>query len=312
MALFVSLFLKLLPLYLMIGLGYVSGRVLQVGGQHLASLMLYIITPVIVFSGVMSAPLSLSVLSLPFWVWGISILISLIFLQLGKARFRDSRANILALAVGTGNTGYFGIPVALILFGDQVLGLYVLCMLGTTLHENSVGFYLAAKGRYSARECLLRVFKLPSLYAFLIAAAINMSGGTLPDLLQPFVQQMRGAYTVLGMMIIGMGVAGMRAREIGGVFTALAFSGKFLLWPVLILIFCGIDSVLLHLFNQPVYLCLFLVAITPVAGNTVVIATLLNLYPRMVASTALLSTFFALFYIPLMTGWVMPVFFPAK
>ncbi len=306
MAVFVALVLALIPLYLMIALGYIAGRVLDLSGAPLARLMLYLITPIIVFGGVMSAPLSPSALTLPFWVWGVGIVISLTFLQIGKRVLRDSRANILALAVGTGNTGYFGIPVALLLFGNESLGIYILCMLGTTLHENSVGFYLAAKGRYAARDCLMRVFRLPSLYAFLLAVVLNLAGLSLPSVLAPFMTQMQGAYTVLGMMIIGLGVAGMRRAEISAAFTGLTLAGKFVLWPALTLALCWFDQQVTGLFNSLVYQCLLLVAITPVAGNTLVIATLLRLHPGMVASTALLTTLVALGLIPLAVATLMP------
>lgn len=298
---FIELFIKLLPLYVTIFLGFVSGRKLGLSGNHIAGTMLYIITPIIVFSGVMSASLSPSTLILPFVVWMIGIAISFLFLNIGQRRWADSRANILALTVGTGNTGYFGIPVAYMLFGEDALGLYILCMLGTTLHENSVGFYLAAKGAYPARECLLRVFRLPSLYAFLLAVVLNLAGAHIPEVMMPLVEQMRGAYTILGMMIIGVGIAGLRATFSGLDFTGLAFAGKFIVWPSVIAVFIVVDRACWQLFDTLIYQCLFLVAVTPVAANTVVIANLLNVHPRQVSSTTLLSTFVALFYIP----WIM-------
>ncbi|MDX5298580.1 MAG: AEC family transporter [Gammaproteobacteria bacterium] len=302
MSLVLSLLLKLVPLYCTIALGWIAARYLEASGRHIAGIMLYIITPSVIFSGVMQAELTPARLLLPFGVWFLCIVLSTLFLTLGKRLLGDNRANILALAIATGNTGYFGIPVALLLFGPDILGLYILCMLGTTLHENSVGFYIAARGRYPIRECLFRVLRLPSLYAFLLAAALNMAGQGIPTLFQPWFDSLRGAYSVFGMMIIGMGISGFRNLAGDWRFTGLTFLGKFLVWPALALL---LWQVRLGGYDDSVYRCLFLVSITPVAANTVVIATLLDTHTRQVAGTTLLSTLFALIWIPLMVAWVL-------
>jgi len=306
MLIFITLVTKLLPLYLTIALGYIASRFLEMRGRSVAGAMIYIITPIVLFSGAMSAPIRPELLVLPLLVWLIAMSISFVFLKIGKLYFKDARANILALTVGTGNTGYFGIPVALILFGPDALAVYILCMLGTTLNENSIGFYLAAKGKESARQAFARVLKLPTLYAVMIAICLNLNEVALPHLFDSFFINMRGAYTILGMMIIGIGIADYTSTKFDGRFLGLAFIGKFVAWPLAVWGVCLLDYYYVGLFDTQVYKSLILVAITPIAANTVVIATLLNTYPKEVATTTLLSTFFALVYIPAVVAW-MPV-----
>ena len=305
MAVVVSLLLKMIPLYVTIGLGWLAGRHLQVSGRHIAGLMLYIITPSVVFSGVMHAPLTPEVLLLPVFVWCICLAMALVFLKLGRRVLGDARANILALSVSTGNTGYFGIPVALILFGQKFLGLYILCMLGTTLYENSMGFYIAARGRHTVRECVLRILKLPSLYAFLLAVTLNLLHARIPSIFVRLFDNLRGAYSILGMMIIGMGISTFRDLAGDWRFTGLSFFGKFLVWPAVVLLLWWLDSIGPHFYDLQVYRSLFLVSIVPVAANTVVIATLLDTHPEQAAGTTLLSTLVALFYIPVMVALVL-------
>src|SRR5690554_3378232 len=169
MAAALALFIKLIPLYVTVALGWVAGRYLEASGKHIAGIMLYIVTPSVVFSGVMAAPLSPEVILLPFLVFGFATVLAFAHLKLARRVLTDGSASMIPLCVGSGNTGYFGVPVALLLFGEEGLGLYIVCMLGTTLFENSVGFYLAARGRYSIQDALWRVLKLPSVYAFLSA-----------------------------------------------------------------------------------------------------------------------------------------------
>lgn len=306
MAAAVALFMKLIPLYVTVILGWVAGRYLQASGKHIAGIMLYIMTPSVVFSGVMAAPLSAEVILLPFLTFAMCCLIAFLHLVIAKRVITDDSASIIPLSVGTGNTGYFGIPVALLLFGQEGLALYIVCMLGTTLFENSVGFYLAARGRYSLKDALVRVVRLPSVYAFVLAVMLNLSGFSIPDVFTPLFDNLRGAYSILGMMIIGMGILSFRGLAGNLRFTGLAFFGKFVSWPLAAMAFWWLDANLFGLYNLAVYQAIFLISITPIAANTVVIATLLDTAPKQAAGTALLSTLFALVFIPVMVALVIP------
>lgn len=302
-----ALLYQMLPLYLVVVLGWLAGRYLQISGRNLAGVMVYIILPSVVFLGVMQAPLSAEVIMLPFIVVGFCTLIGVLHLIIGRKLIGDASANMIPLAVGTGNTGYFGIPLALLLFGEHGLAIYIVCMLGTTLYESSVGFYLAARGRYGLRECLAKVSRLPSLYAFFLAVLLNLLGAHIPENFVPMLENMRGAYIFFGMMIIGMSIQTFRGLAGNLRFTALAFFGKFVSWPLLATAFWLVDSQLLGLYETAVHQAILLIAVTPIAANTVVIATLLDVEPRQVAGTALLSTLLALLYVPLMAGWIMRI-----
>lgn len=304
MAAALALFIKLLPLYVTVALGWIAGRYLDASGKHIAGIMLYIVTPSVVFSGVMAAPLTPQVILLPALVFGFCTVIALVHLAIARKVLTDGSAQIIPLSVGTGNTGYFGIPVALLLFGEQGLALYIVCMLGTTLFENSVGFYLAARGKYSIRDALARVARLPSVYAFAGAVLLNLSGVSIPQVFTPLFDNLRGAYSILGMMIIGMGILSFRGLAGNPAFTGLAFFGKFVSWPMLALGFWWLDAQVLGIYELAVHQAIFLISITPIAANTVVIATLLDTAPRQAAGTTLLSTLFALGFIPVMIAWV--------
>ncbi len=303
MAAALALFYKLLPLYVTVLLGWIAGRYLEASGRHIAGIMLYIVTPSVIFAGVMAAPLSPAVILLPVLTLGLCSALGLVHLAIAKRTVGDESANLIPLAVGTGNTGYFGIPVALLLFGQEGLALYIVCMLGTTLFENSVGFYLAARGRYSIGDALLRVVRLPAVYAFLLGVVLNLSGFSIPDVFVPLFDNLRGAYSILGMMIIGMGILSVRGLAGNFRFTALAFFGKFVSWPLAAMAFWWLDANWFGMYGQAVHQAIFLISITPIAANTVVIATLLDVSPRQAAGTALLSTLFALAFIPVMVAW---------
>src|SRR5262249_46379322 len=142
--------------------------------------------------------------------------------------------HILAFSVGSGNTGYFGLPVAVALFGQEAVPWVILAVLGVILYENSLGFFVTARGHHTLRESLGRISRLPSLYAFLAAATLNLGFGyRLPPDVATLADGFRGAYSILGMMMIGLGVAQSGLR-FDAKFLGLAFLGRFVAWPVVV------------------------------------------------------------------------------
>jgi malate permease and related proteins len=263
-------------------------------------LLIYIIAPLVIFHGTVTTTLNLSVLSLPVLFFSLGSVLAVLFLWIGSFIWNDPTKNILAFSAGTGNTGYFGLPVALMLFSDDVLGIMVLSILGFVLFENSVGFYLTARGRHTAGESLMKVLRLPTIYAFALGVIVNLSGMDLGETYASIAASFRGAYTILGMMIIGVGIAGMKGFKPDLAFLGLGFLAKFIVWPLAIFAVIALDRLYLHLYSDDVYKVMILLASVPFAANTVAVASELKAQPEKAAFAVLVSTIFALLYIPVM------------
>ena len=102
--------------------------------------------------------------------------------------------------------------------------------------------------------------------------------------------------------IIGMGLATVHARHVDLKFISLAMVAKFIFWPLIIAGVVTLDKTLIHAYDHDIYNVLILMAIVPLAANTVTLATEVNVHPDKAAIAVLISTVFALFYIPLMTS----------
>lgn len=300
MAVFTLISLKLLSLYLNIALGFVAGRYLNVSRESIASLIFYILSPIIVFNAVIKTELSAGILLLPVATFLGSSLLCYLLYSIGKRLWSDSTKNILACSAGTGNTGYFGIPVALLLFDEQTVGVYIVAMLGITLYEVSVGFFITARGEHHLSEVLRKLCKLPAIYAFLIGLVINQLGLHPPAFFDDFVQNIRGAYVVIGMMVIGLGLSTLKSFKLDIPFVALALGAKHIAWPLLMGGFIALDRMMFHLYSDTIYKALFLLSIVPMAANTVVIATVLNAQPTKVAAAVVVSMTLALVLVPVM------------
>ena len=303
MSIFFTIIFKLIPLYFLIVLGYIAAKKLNVQKETIAKLLIYIIAPTVIFYGAYTTKINFANLSLPLLFMTISSVMSLLFLKIGGFVYKkESTKNILALAAGTGNTGYFGLPVVFAILGEEAFSLAVLSILGFILFENTLGFYITAKGNHSAKESLMKVLKLPIIYAFSLGLFFNLLSIDLGQNVLSIIDVFKGAYTLLGMMMIGMGVAIVDIKQVDYKYIMLSFSAKFIFWPLIIFGIIFLDKTFFNYYNQLIYNVLIVMAIVPLAANTVAYATELKVHPEKAALAVLLSTIFALFFIPLMTS----------
>ncbi|PCI97624.1 MAG: transporter [Alphaproteobacteria bacterium] len=300
MSVFLSLFVNLLPLYALIGLGYFAGRVLKVDRQSLGTLAIYIFMPIVVFGFVADLEFKLSYIVLPIILYVSRVIVSLLFLMIGKRVFGDTQANLMALCAAMGNTMYFGLPLVVLLFPHELVPIYIFMALGGVVFEATVGYYIAARGNFDARTALMKILYFPSLYAIILGLCVNFSQIELPDVFWVYWTHFKGAYIVIGMMIIGTALANIKHFVIGRRFLYLVFLGKFFILPIIHFIFVLLDSLVLHWFDKEIYALLMIVSFVPPAANIATLAAQLNLQPEKAATTILIGTIFALFYIPLM------------
>lgn len=305
MNVFLTILQGIAPLYLIIALGFVAGKYARVDRASVATLIFYFISPVVFFASVAKVQVDVGVIALPIIMFGISTALCLGALWAAKKFWRDDTPNILALSSGTANTGYFGLPVALMLFDEHALGMYFAAMLGMAVYESSVGYYVTARGRHTPREALRKVARLPVLYAFLAGLAASLLGLHLPQPLEQLATHFRGAYVVLGMMIVGLGLSTVKRLSLDVKFTGFAFAVKYAVWPVVVLALVALDNALLHFLGTEEHRIMLLLAVVPMAANSVVFATLLDAHPEKVATAVLLSTLLGLIYVPLMVSLLL-------
>lgn len=301
MDVFTTLFFKVIPLYINIILGFIAGKVLKVDRDTIANLMFFIIGPVVIFNGVINTKLDFSIMLLPLTTFVISCLLCFIIFYLSRFVWSDSLVNLAAFSAGTANTGYFGLPVALMVFNDQGEGVYIMAMLGISLYENSVGYYVMARGKHTGKECAAKLVKLPMLYAFLLGLVLNCLGVSMPQMFAELAQYFKGAFTVLGMMIIGLGLASLTKFSLDFKFLGMTFFARFVLWPLAAFAVITTDMFICKCFEESIYKALILISTVPLAVNMVVLASLFKTYPEKAATTVLVSTLFAIVYIPIVS-----------
>ncbi len=319
MDIFVQLFVKLLPLYFIILLGYFAGKKLNVTRESIAPLLIYIVIPIVNFKAIFEMQISQKTLIYPIYLFIVGVTLSIIFFQIGKYRFKNNEsAALLSLTSTLANTGYFGLPLLLVLYGENILGTAVLINFGLALHESTVGFYLAAHGKHSPQEALIKTFKIPILYAVTLALLsnyfynnyfISLTESPFKNLANVFIQNSLsmmnyfiGTLTVLGMSMIGLGLAKITRLKFNWQFIGLSLFSKYLVYPLIFLVFYSVNSKL-GFFDTDFIRVIFYMSLVPVGANCITLATELNLDTDDASIIVIISTLISLVLIPILTSF---------
>lgn len=300
MNLFFILLGKISPLYLNIAFGYIITRYFKVKRDFIATLLIYILGPIVILFATLSIEINLQLVFLPLFVFSFGTTLAFYILKRYKKDWNDSSINTLAFTCGTGNTGYFGIPLAMILLSHEAANIFIFATLASLLYENTTGFYVTAKGTFTAKQSIIKVIKLPLLYAFITGLSLNILGFRIPDFIIPYFEGFKWTYGILGMMMLGMGMKGFNLKaDIDIKYLKVAYFYKFIIWPASVLFIIFVDKILIGYLSEEIYRVLFLFSVVPLAGNTVTLAVLLKARPEKASFTVLLSTLISVVYIPI-------------
>jgi len=303
MNVFFEILFKLLPFYLIAALGFLLNKKFRISQEFLAKIFFYILMPVVVFYGVLKVPLLSDDILLPLFYFVISVVFSLLYWFIGGYFWKDTTKNLLAFTNGISNVGNLGTPLAIALFGREATGPAVLITIGGIFYINTVGYYIALKGHFSAKDSLYKLLRLPSFYAFFLAILFQLFGINLlqikgAGIMDRFVD----GYNILGLLLLGISIEKIRKEQLDKLYLFLTMTAKFIVYPVCFGLFLFLDSRYFHIFNSVSHQVLLLQSLIPVGVNVVSLAIVTKVHPEKAAAGVLISTLFSLIYIPVMAA----------
>jgi len=298
-----NILMQLAPLYLLIMLGFLGKHWFQLDEKSIARLAIYVVAPFVFMGLAAQTNFTLDSLLLPFISFALSSAITLCAWRLHQwFGFKDARANLSALGIGGGNTGYFGLPLFAALFGPEHLGIYILLVMGFGFSEVTIGYYVISRGAFSIADSLKRMLRPPTFYAGIAGILWSFLHLPMPPAGAAMFEWLRGTYIVLGMMIIGCTLGGMKKLEFDFSYLAATILGRHLIWPLCAaLMILGVRN-----FSPPVEQSLWVMSLVPLAANQVAYASETNIHPEKAATAVIFSTLLAAavvaFAAPLLTA----------
>jgi predicted permease len=294
-----SISLVIFPLYFFIVLGFIAGRWLRIEGQQIARLLIYLLTPLMISGFVAQLPFSGGLLTLPAGVFAVASLSALGAWMTGSLRPLLSYRPLLGAFGGMVNSGYFGIPIAVSILGDEKLGLYMLAIFGFSLFEFLVGVYLINRHVTSAAASFRKLIRLPGLYALMGGLIISACSVQLPVPVISMLHTVKSAYILLGMMMLGLALSQHRFVPDWWLLGSALFA-RFCIWPVAAAIFLfSFEWISGMPFQDDFKKILFILGLLPIAANVIAYSVDANAAPEKVAPVVLISTLLS----PLLIWW---------
>jgi hypothetical protein len=195
-----------LPILFVVFLGYLLRKIGRVEESVLSRIQLYVLSPALIFMTMAGSNAMMSLLGKIFLhVVILSILLYLSAQLLGRMMRGDAlERNAMSLAAVFTNSGFYGIPVCMLAFGEEGLGyaaMYVIC---SSMIQSTAGIYIASEGSRKPLEALAMIFKVPLIYAIVLGKLLSQFDMLPPAPFMEMINMLGRSAVPLGLLLLGM------------------------------------------------------------------------------------------------------------
>jgi predicted permease len=283
-----SIIFSILSIYVFIVVGYVAKMVFkeQINDRTITLINVYFLQVFLTFWGLLIRPIDISLVYAPaayFIVVVIAMSISSFF---AFRFFKDKKEYSIAMvAAMIGNTSNLGIPLNISIFGEQSIPYTTIVNLVNIFIVYTFGVYYYSRGTFDIRTSLTNIFKLPLLWAAILAITLSINGYRPSDEVMKML--MMGAYASITMQLFLFGIYlyGTKLKEISKKLIAWVLTFKFIVLPLLAFV------VLHYLDLEPMVKgIVFIELLMPLAVANVNISSLYNCKPKVVTALVMITS----------------------
>ncbi len=177
---------NLMPILLIGGAGFFLGKGLAVDARSLGRVAFYIFSPILVFNLLVHTELSVNeIFTTAVYSIGVALGSGLLAFILGKMMgFTRPLLIAIVLTAALGNTGNYGLPLVSFAFGEEALAFATLYFVTNVILFNTAGVLIASLGHMDFRTALGGLFKVPAVYAVVLALLLNRFHVVMPLFLE--------------------------------------------------------------------------------------------------------------------------------
>ena len=278
----------LLPIFIMIVLGFILQKKFTLDLKTLAKLNIYVFVPGFIFVKFYKTNFELHLL-LYIVVFFIIYIICLYIV--GKAltliNKRDKgEATTLTNSVLFFNSGNYGVPVNDLVFkGDPLaMSVQVIVLSLQNIFTFSYGIFAIQSAQIGKLKAMLGYFKMPVLYALLLAIILNYADIPIPEVIWTPANYVADAMIAIALIMLGAQIANINFTFKWSLSYIFIFV-RLVIGPAIALIIIkimGIEGVIAQ--------TLFIASAMPTSVNSSVIAQEYDNHPELAAELVFLST----------------------
>lgn len=205
-----------LPVFLVVGAVALAQLRLRLNVSTLSRAVFYLFVPALVFdtlagsdvSGAEIGRILAVVFLLTAALWALGLLAGRLL------RLQGPTQAAFLVAILLMNAGNYGLSVNLFAFGEPGLARASIYFTLSGLLSASLGVYLSARGRASARQALRRVAGVPLIYGAALGLLVNLAHLTIPEPLDKAIHLLGQASVPVMLSVLGLRLAEtFRARQ---------------------------------------------------------------------------------------------------
>lgn len=290
----------LIPVFLTVCFGYLAGRFLRLDTKPIAQLSIYVLMPCLVVAYLQKATLE--------WKdYGLIIIFTIIYTVvmdlvsafLARAVKADStERSALQLSVVFMNSSNYGLPVIMLALGQAGAERAVVFITLQLVLLNSLAVYYAARAKQSLSRALLKILKMPTIWAIVTAVLLRLFQVALPENILYTLNLVGQASVPVMMLILGTQLSNTKLTG-DALLIGVASGLKLLISPLVAVVLIYILGDLRGLTER----VLILEASMPTAVVSSLLAIEFQARPELVSSIVLVTTALSFASVSFVISW---------
>ncbi len=197
---------NLLPIFLVVGAGYIAGKWLKVDARSISKIVFYLFSPSLVFDLLVTSRFIFeeifrmvaftvaSIFAVVFFTWLLGHLINL----------ERKMLSAVLLCSMTINAGNYGLSLNLFAFGEEAMSHASIFFVTTAIIAYTAGVAVASVGRAGLTDSLKGLLKIPVVYVVPLAFIFIFLGWELPLPLMRSVSLLSDAAIPSMLLVLGL------------------------------------------------------------------------------------------------------------
>jgi len=197
---------NIFPILLTAACGYLAARYLKLTPRPVSQIALYILLPALLFKLLTTNKLHGEDVARTIGVT-ITCIVVLGLIAWAIGRFMRLDRQLLAamiLVVIFGNMGNFGLALTSFAFGQLALAYASICFVTETILIYTAGMVIASMGKQNLGKAMIGLFKIPSIYALLVAMLVNIFQWKIPLPIDRTISILSDAALPVMMVVLGI------------------------------------------------------------------------------------------------------------
>jgi len=290
------------PIFILIGLGFILSKKFTLDIPTLSKLLFYLVVPSFIFVNLYEAILKIDMLKIFFC--GVLLLIANDLLGRTVSMIRNydiGLTNAFKNSIMFNNSGNIGLSLVILIFSsppfviegktpylDEAITTQLMILVLQNISSNTIGFFNAGRATMTAKDSLLKVFTMPSIYSIPIVLLLkNFEFDMTQTTLWPALVYLKNGLVPISLLTLGAQLE-KTTFDFRSVDVHLSVFTRLIIGPILAMLFIYIMD-----FHGVVAQTILIAYSVPTAVNTALIAVECDSCQDFASQAVMVSTIFS-------------------